>query len=75
MNSAYYAPLVLLPAIVTEPGSYLTRCGETVTVTAVSIRHDHGCKGTYSNGVSEGWHKSGRIFAGQETANDIVKAV
>lgn len=73
MKSAYFAPLVVLPVIVAEPGNYVTRCGETVSVSAVSWRNDFGCTGLYSNGVRERWHRSGRIFAGQETANDIVR--
>jgi hypothetical protein len=74
MSSAYYAPFVTLPVVITTPGNYVTRGGETVTIDMVSTRHDHGCRGNYSTGEREGWHKSGRIYAGIETANDIVKA-
>jgi len=70
--SAYFAPLVLEPVVIDSPGKYRTRCGETVEITASSRRHDLGCKGCYANGVRESWHKSGRIFATQLTANDIV---
>lgn len=75
MTSAYYVPLVLLPVIVTESGAYVTRCGETVTISSASRKHDHGCVGAYSDGTAERWHKSGRVFATRETANDIVKAL
>lgn len=73
--SAYFAPLVTLPVVVAVPGAYLTRGNEVVTVVVASARNDFGCRGTYSNGVREGWHRSGRIFAGQESANDIVQLV
>lgn len=70
--SAYFVPLVLIPVVIDSPGKYLTRCGETVEIVASSHRHDFGCHGHYANGVRESWHKSGRIFASQQTANDIV---
>lgn len=69
------APLVTLPLIVNEPGQYRTRCGETVTVLTVSKRHDFGCLGEYANGVAEGWHRSGRLYASRECSNDIVARV
>lgn len=75
MTSAYYAPLVLAPMVIVAPGEYVTRCGETVTVTAASARHEHGCVGQYPNEVREAWHRSGRIFANMETQNDIVRAL
>lgn len=75
MSSAYYASLVCLPDIIDEPGEYETRCGESVQITETSRRHDHNCVGTYSNMVLEHWHKSGRIYAGKETANDVVAKV
>lgn len=74
-NSGYFLPLVSLPTLITGPGSYLTRNGATVIVEAVSARHDLRCFGHYENGVKDGWHKSGRILATSETANDIVSAV
>lgn len=74
MTSAYFAPLVLAPIVIVTPGEYVTRCGETVSVSTTSSRHDFGCVGHYQNGVRERWHRSGRIFAGMETANDIVRA-
>lgn len=75
MSSAHFTPLVLKPIVIAEPGVYVTRCGEPVIVRAVSRRHNFGCVGHYLNGVAERWHKSGRIFAGTETANDIVRQV
>jgi hypothetical protein len=74
MSSAYFAPLVTKTDVITSPGQYITRCGETVTITATSRRHDFGCVGTYADGIAERWHKSGRISASRETRNDIVKA-
>jgi len=58
-----------LPVIVAQPGAYLTRCGERVTVTAVSGRY---ASGTYANGVKECWHKSGRLFPITDSDNDII---
>jgi hypothetical protein len=75
MSSAHFYPLIFVPVVITAPGKYLTRCGETVTVEVVSTKHDFGCTGFYDKeGIKERWHKSGRIFAGQETQNDIISA-
>ncbi|WP_432263472.1 hypothetical protein [Cupriavidus sp. TMH.W2] len=75
MTSAYFASLVTKPDIITAPGNYVTRSGELVTITVVSWRQDHGCIGTYGDGkIVDKWHKSGRIFAGAESGNDIVRA-
>ncbi len=75
MSKGYFAPLVLLPVIITKPGFYQTRGGEKVRITKVSERHDFHCFGYYTNSCADTdcWHKSGRIFATSETANDIVK--
>lgn len=72
MSSAYFAPLVLAPTLITEPGQYLTRGGETVTIDRTSARHDFGCVGSYASGQTERWHRSGRLFAGVHSQNDIV---
>jgi hypothetical protein len=75
MTSSYFAPLAVLPDLITEPGQYRTRCGEIAVVTAVSDRHDFGCKGHYAfegEAVTEGWHKSGRIYGTFACDNDIV---
>jgi hypothetical protein len=73
MGSAYFAPLVLLPTIITKPGKYRTRNGETVTIESVSSQHDYNCVGAYDrHGIREGWHKSGRIMATSKTLNDII---
>ena len=71
-TAAYFASLVTLPTLIDAPGSYVTRDGKVVSVSAVSDRHDFGCVGTYRNGIRESWHRSGRILATSETANDIV---
>ena len=73
--AGYYLPLLTLPTIVTGPGTYLTRIGATVTIESAATRNDLRCYGAYSNCVREGWHKSGRILATSETANDIVSAL
>lgn len=75
-NKAYYAPLVLLPVVIDRAGRYKTRAGEEVEVFEVSARNDHGCIGAYlKTGIPEHWHRSGRVFAGQLTDNDIVRRV
>ena len=74
MSSAAFASFVILPTIIAGPGEYLTRCGERVTVNEASTKHDFGCRGRYSTGQSEGWHKSGRLYFGQTCNNDIVSA-
>ena len=74
-NSGYFLPLLGLPTIISGPGRYLTRNGETVTIESASTRNDLRCYGHYYNGVREGWHKSGRVLATSQTANDIVGAL
>ncbi|MFL1449187.1 hypothetical protein ACI77O_12400 [Pseudomonas tritici] len=71
--SLFNYPLIFLPVVITEPGEYLTRCGDTVTVATVSDRHDLNNKGSYNAcGTDDSWHKSGRILGSRETANDII---
>jgi hypothetical protein len=72
VNSAYFAPLVILPTLIDGPGAYLTRCGEVVEIHLASNQHRFACHGVYPNGVADSWHRSGRLFAGRETTNDIV---
>lgn len=73
MTSAYFAPLVTLPTVITRPGSYVTRCGEIVSIKTATTSHVFGCHGIYSTGQRDSWHRSGRLFAGMESANDIVR--
>jgi len=73
MSKADYASLVTRPDVITQPGNYVTRRGEIVTITAASTKHDHGCIGTYPEGTREHWHKSGRIYFGIQCENDIVR--
>lgn len=75
MSSAYFAPLVLEPIIITTPGKYRTRSGAVITVDSVSKGHDFECRGTYPNGIPEGWHRSGRLYAGVASANDVIELV
>ena len=71
-----YTPLCSLPAVITAPGQYRTRCGEVVTIGAASDKlFDFACRGSYSNGVAERWHRSGRVHTNQECRNDIVEAI
>jgi len=71
-TSSWFASLVPLPVLIAAPGEYITRSGEKVTVSFASLKHDFGCRGRYENGVSESWHKSGRILFTTETNNDII---
>lgn len=71
--SLYVYPLIFLPVVIDGPGDYLTRGGERVAISHASTRHDFQCTGSYSTcGTNDGWHKSGRLFAGPESRNDIV---
>lgn len=72
MRSSCFASLVTLPTVIDGPGEYLTRSGEVVTIHTATPNHTFGCVGTYSDGVIDGWHKSGRVFAMRETINDII---
>jgi hypothetical protein len=74
-TSGYFAPLVTAPTIIDAPGEYVTRCGEIVTVVRTSGEHSFSCTGTYSNGMIEGWHKSGRLYSDKRCDNDIVARV
>jgi hypothetical protein len=64
MTISYFA----LPTIIDRPG-------ETVQIDKVSKKHDYGCLGTYENGPAEAWHKSGRLYAGTQSLNDIVQRI
>jgi hypothetical protein len=74
-TAGWFSGLVTLPDVIVSPGEYVTRSGEHVTITSVSTNHDFNCRGVYNNGITERWHKSGRIFFGQECQNDIVSPV
>jgi hypothetical protein len=72
--SMYIYPLLFLPVVIDEAGLYLTRGGDKVKVDQVTTKHSFGCIGVYEGSeTKDGWHKSGRIFSGTETANDIVE--
>jgi hypothetical protein len=72
ISSGYMWPLVTLPVVIDGPGYYVTRSGEVVTVAKPSLKHAFDCIGAYGNDVAESWHKSGRLLASRETANDVV---
>lgn len=63
-----------LPTLITGPGQYVTRCGEIVTVESVDRAYAFGRDGTYPGGPLESWHRTGRLFFGCESSNDIVRA-
>jgi hypothetical protein len=72
MSAEYFAALEAAPAVITGPGPYITRGGESVEVTAVSRRNEFGCFGVRATGALECWHRSGRLCAEHEFAHDIV---
>jgi hypothetical protein len=71
-DPAYFAPLVNLPVVIDQPGTYRTREGLVVQGHTVSTHHDFGCAGAYPNGTKEHWHKNSRVLAGPVALNDIV---
>jgi hypothetical protein len=73
ISGAEFVSLITLPDVITQPGQYFTRAGEVVTVRRVSAKHDFGCRGIYSTGQADGWHKSGRLYFGILSDNDIVR--
>jgi len=60
---------LLNPKIVTGPGRYVTRGGDTVTVDRVDTWLAFG---SYENGPSERWLVCGRTLPCYESPNDIV---
>lgn len=73
-RASFLVPLVSLPVVIANVGKYITRNGEVVDVSVVSSNQDLGCKGTYSSGQTEGWHRSGRLYSSKQSTNDIVQA-
>lgn len=66
--------LIVLPDVIVKPGRYRTRGGEVVSVEGITKGH-FGCQGFYANGTAERWHKSGRLYFGTLSDNDIVTEV
>lgn len=65
-----------LPDIIDEPGKYVTRIGEVVTVLTVNATRTFcDCRGMYSDSVVERWNVTGRLYTGQLSQNDIVRKV
>jgi hypothetical protein len=64
----------LAPAVITAPGQYRTRGGEVVTITVACNNYWYNyCTGIYPNGVADSWHRSGRLYSGTLSDNDIVE--
>jgi hypothetical protein len=62
---------LLNPTIVSQPGRYVTRGGETVTVERIDRSRAFG---QYPNGTREWWTLSGRTLPFTESPNDLVGA-
>lgn len=61
--------------IINEPGFYETRAGEKVEIFGI-LATTFGCVGTYLEAdIKDSWHKSGRLYFGQECENDIVRKI
>lgn len=72
MSAADFAGFVALPVVIDSPGRYLTRSGEAIEIKHASLRHDFGCRGRYTTGQTDKWHKSGRLYFSILSDNDIV---
>lgn len=66
---------ITLPRVVTGPGRYCTRSGETVEVVRLEGHNGSFAVGAYSNGVPESWYPSGRVLPHYLSSNDIVRAL
>jgi hypothetical protein len=73
--TATFTALMMLPVIIDAPGQYITRGGETVTIYMATDKNSFACSGFYSNEIGDSWHKSGRLYFHEQSANDIVKKV
>jgi len=60
------------PQVITEPGVYNTRGGETVAVEQIG---KYWATGHYGNGIRETWDFGGRLLPHSESPHDIVAKV
>lgn len=68
--------LILLPDVITEPGKYRTRKGETIHIYDIVGGHaGFNCLGQFPDGIKDSWHHSGRIFGWTESLHDIVERI
>ena len=75
-GASWMVSLVALPVIIDENGEYKTRKGEIVLIVRTSKKNDFGCDGWYDeSNILDSWHKSGRLYFGQLSDNDIVSKV
>lgn len=72
-NAAYHMMHYTLPTVIDGPGEYVTRGGDTVTITRVS---GNRAEGKYSCGIAERWScRGGRVLPFYESRNDVVRRV
>ncbi len=69
----YCQHAISLPKVVTGPGVYRTRSGETVTVDGFSGHAGYIADGSYAGGPAESWYVSGRVLSHSLSKNDIVE--
>ena len=66
IKSCMNCQILFLPIVLTEPGNYKTRGGETVSITSISSnKFETWCFGAYSNGIKDSWYPCGRILRGK----------
>jgi len=68
----YCQHAISMPKVITGPGVYRTRSGETVTVESFSGHGGYVADGSYEGGPAESWYVSGRVLSHYESPNDIV---
>ena len=74
-TACYLMAFAKFPRVINAPGKYLTRGGEIVTVDTVEPGMHTFYRGSYSCGIKESWHNTGRIFSRTDSQNDIVAMV
>ena len=73
MSDSWGASLVALPVVITGPGKYIARSGEEVNIKVAGGRVAFDCIGSYASGQTDAWNRSGRLYPGIESQNDIVR--
>jgi hypothetical protein len=72
-----------MPDIITAPGHYIARNGETVIIESIALKGSTPCRGKVSRTKESGkqhwvwtlWGRNGRQFAGRPHNEDVMSAV